>query len=199
MTPGCIPTILLMSTPDGTTPASNPSLEPAISFDGRFVAFASAALNLGANGIQQIFVRDTCIGALTTCATSTILVSTFNGALGDNLSENPSINSNSTGSGQFIAFASLASNFGANVANGVENIFVRDTCLSLVTTTTSCAPGLALASQGAGSSPPAANGNSVMPSVSGDGHTVAFLSFASDLVPRDTNSLEDIFLAATSY
>ena len=200
-TAGCTPTMALMSTPDGTTPASIRSLEPAISFDGRFVAFASTAQNLGftTNGIQQIYVRDTCIGAATTCSQSTILVSSLNGAPGNGVSENPSINSNSTGSGQFIAFASLASNFGAGVANGVENIYVRDTCLSLVTTTTACAPGLALASQGAGSSAPAANGNSVMPSVSGDGHTVAFLSFASDLVPRDTNSLEDIFLGTTSF
>ena len=192
-TPGCTPTMALMSTPDGTTASAGS--EPAISFDGRFIAFASAANNLGANGVQQIYARDTCIGAITTCNQSTILVSSENGSVpGNNLSEYPSINSNSSGSGQFIAFASLATNFGANVANGVENIFVRDTCLSLVTTTTSCAPGLALASQGAGSSPSAANGNSVMPAVSGDGHTVAFLSFASNLVARDTNSLEDIFL-----
>jgi hypothetical protein len=202
VTLGCVPTMALISTPDGTTPASTASTEPAISFDGRFVAYASTAQNLGfaTKGIQQIFARDTCIGAITTCSPSTVLVSSLNGVTpGNGLSEEPSINSNSTGSGQFIAFASLAANFGTNVANGVENIFVRDTCFSLVTTTTSCAPGLELASQGNGSSPPAANGNSVMPAISGDGHTVAFLSFANDLVARDTNSLEDIFLGVTSY
>jgi hypothetical protein len=34
-----------------------------------------------------------------------------------------------------------------------------------------------------------------VPSLSGDGATVSFISFADNLVPRDTNALEDVFLA----
>jgi hypothetical protein len=200
----------LISTYDGTTPGSGgTNIEPAISFDGRFVAFASTATNLGVTAsAQQIYLRDTCsVTTVTTCLPSTTLVSTSNGSTpGSLLSENPSINQNSTGSGEFVAFASLATNLATNISNGVENIFVRETCATAettgttgTTTTTACAPGLALASLAAGSSPPAANGSSLMPSISGDAHTVSFLSFASNLVPRDTNGLEDIFLAATSF
>jgi hypothetical protein len=203
---GCVPTMAIISTPDGTTPAGGVSSQPAISYDGRFVAFASTATNLGvaSGGVQQIYVRDTCTDATatttTTCVPSTSLISTPNGTTpADGLSESPSINENSTGSGQLIAFASLASNLSANAANGVENIYVRNTCNTLALSTSACAPGTALVSQSAGTSPPAANGSSYAPSISADGHTVSFISFASDLVAHDSNGLEDVFLAGTTF
>jgi Tol biopolymer transport system component len=202
VTTGCVPSMALISTPDGTTPAGGVNSQPTISYDGRFVAFSSTASNLGvaAGGIQQIYVRDTCTGATTTCTPSTNLVSTPNGTTPANgLSERPSINGASTGSGQFIAFASQASNLSTNTANGVENIFVRNTCYTLATTTTACVSATALASHASGTSSPAADGNSVAPAISSDGHTVAFISFANDLVPLDTNAVEDIFLGATTF
>jgi len=202
VTTGCVPSMTLISTPDGATPAGGVNSQPSMSYDGRFVAFASTAANLGvaAGGIQQIYVRDTCTGATTTCTPSTQLVSTPNGTSPANgLSENPNINLNSTGSGQFVAFASQASNLSTNTANGVENIFVRNTCSTLITTGAACVATTVLASHATGTSPPAANGNSVAPVISADGHTVAFISFASNLVPLDTNAIEDIFLAATTF
>jgi hypothetical protein len=204
----CVSATNLISTPDGVTPADGASIEPAISSDGRFVAFSSTATTLisGVGPIQQVYVRDTCIGAATTpaCIASTHLVSTPNGTTPANaLSEHPSINQCGTvttvcGSGQYIAFASLASNFGANTANGIENIFVRDSCAVLPTTTTACVPYTFLASQAGGSTPPSADGNSIVPAISGDGATVSFISFADNLVPRDTNALDDIFLAGAN-
>jgi TolB protein len=202
-TTGCIPTMTLISTPDGTTPAGGTNSEPTMSYDGRFVAFASTAANLGiaAGGIQQIYVRDTCTDATTTtCVPSTTLVSTPNGTSpGNGLSESPSINPDATGSGQFIAFASQASNLSTNAANGVENIYVRNTCNTLVTTSGACVATTVLASQATGTSPPAANGGSAAPAISSDGTTVAFISFSSNLVPLDTNAVEDIFLAGTTF
>ena len=204
----CSPLTTLASTPDGTTPADDSSAQSSISADGRFIAFASVASNLGTvtGGIQQIFVRDTCTGVTvaTTCTPSTELVSTPDGVTPANgLSESPRQGSctttTCTAGGQLIAFASVASNLGANTANGIENIFVRNTCLYITSSTTVCTPTTALASQAQGTSPPAANGNSVMPAISSDGHTVSFLSFANNLVAGDTNGLEDIFLAATTF
>ena len=40
-----------------------------------------------------------------------------------------------------------------------------------------------------------ANGASYAPSISGDGRTIAFESFATNLVPGDTNKQEDVFVA----
>ena len=198
----CTRTTTLISTPDGTTAANGTSSDPAISYDGRFVAFASMGTNLVAGPAppaQQVYVRDTCAGAAS-CTQATHLVSTLDGTTpGNGLSEHPTINRNATGSGQFIAFASVASNLSSNATNGIENIYVRDTCDTFVSTSTACAKSTAVVSEAAGSSPPAANDRSFAPSISADGHTVGFLSFASNIVARDLNNLEDIFLAATSF
>jgi len=213
----CVSVTTLISTPDGTTPADGPSLQSTLSAcgsvtttvssactsstiaNGRFVAFASTASNL-VTGIgpplpQQIYVRDTCLGVtivVAQCTPSTTLVSTPDGVTPANgLSEHPSSDS----SGQFVAFSSFASNLGSTV-NGVENVFVRNTCLGVIPT---CTTGVVLASisNGTGASP--ANGGSVVPSISADAHTVSFLSTASNLVARDTNALEDIFLGTTTF
>jgi hypothetical protein len=69
---------------------------------------------------------------------------------------------------------------------------------STSTTTTGCVPFTLLASHATGTTPPPADGKSVAPSVSGDGNTVSFISFADNLVPNDTNGLEDVFLASAT-
>ena len=54
----------LGSTRDGTTPANSLAEKPSFSTTGQFLAFASAASNLGANtanGIENVFARNTCI------------------------------------------------------------------------------------------------------------------------------------------
>jgi hypothetical protein len=213
----CVSVTTLISTPDGTTPADGPSGQSTLSAcgsvtttistacnsttvaNGRFVAFASTASNLvagiGSSQPQQIYVRDTCLGVtivVAQCTPSTTLVSTPDGITPANgLSEHPSANA----SGQFISFSSLASNLGGTV-NGVENIFVRNTCLGVIPT---CTTGVVLASISSGTAASPPNGASLVPSISGDGHTVSWLSTASNLVARDTNGLEDIFLGTTTF
>jgi hypothetical protein len=211
----CVSVTTLISTPDGTTPADGASGQSTLSAcgsvttitstacnsstiaSGRFVAFASTATNLvtGVGPLQQIYVRDTCIGVTVTvaqCTPSTTLVSTPDGVTPANgVSEHPSANS----SGQLIAFSSFASNLGGTV-NGVENVFVRNTCLGVIPT---CTTGVVLASIANGTGAAPANGGSLVPSISADGHTVSFLSTANNLVTRDTNAFEDIFLASTTF
>jgi hypothetical protein len=213
----CLSVTALISTPDGTTPADGPSGESTLSAcgsvttsvstacnsttvaNGRFVAFTSTATNLvagiGSSQPQQIYVRDTCLGVtivVAQCTPSTTLVSTPDGVTPANgLSEHPSASS----TGQFIAFSSLASNLGGTV-NGVENVFVRNTCLGVVPT---CTTGVVLASISTGTGAAPANGSSLVPSISADGHTVSWFSTASNLVARDTNGLEDIFLGTTTF
>jgi WD40 repeat protein len=211
----CTPVTTLISTPDGTNPADGTSDQSSVSscgsetvttsttactggflFNGRFIAFASTATTLipGIGPSQQIYVRDTCLGVTTTtvnCTPSTNLISTTDGVTPANgLSEHPSISL----SGQFIAFSSLASNLG-NTSNGVENIFVRNSCLGV---TISCVSGLAISSISAGTNASPTSGASLVPSISGDGHTVSFLSFAP-LAAADKNTLDDIYLGSTTF
>jgi hypothetical protein len=193
-TKACTANTTLVSTPDGETAADGASSESSISSTGRFITFASTATTLvaGVGPTQQIYLRDTCIVISTTCTPSTTLISlTPNGVPGNGTSEFPSINS----TGQYVAFASFSSNI-ASTSNGVENVFVRNTCETI---TTECAPSVVLVTQGAGTASTPSNGNSLVPSISPDGTTVSFLSFSSNLVPRDNNGLEDIFLGSTTF
>ena len=205
-TNSCTPVTYLVSTPDGVTPADGASSQSSVTNSagnaatngGLFVAFASTAANLvvGAGPVQQIYMRNTCTDITTSCTPITILVSTPDGVTPTNApSESPSVSQ----SGQFVAFATRASNLGSNTANGIENVFVRNTCQGLASTTTTCVASTVLASQPAGTAPAPSNGDSVVPAISSDGKIVSFISFASNLVAGDTNGLEDIFLAATSF
>jgi Tol biopolymer transport system component len=215
LTTGCTtPFNALASTPDGVTPANSASSEPSISSEGRFVAFASSATNLGAStgGIQQVFVRDTCatstMGLITqgSCSPTTVLASTVDGSTPANgKSESPSVGevcttaATSCTSGPVVAFATFASNLGPDVVAGVENIFVRNTCLS-VNSGTACSTNTTLASQPSGVTPEASNGSSIAPAISGDGHSVAFLSSSTNLVSSaNTGGLEHVYLGATSF
>lgn len=211
----CLPTVTscaaittLISTPDGVTPANGASSESKIASGGRFVAFASTATNLatGAGPTQQIYMYDTCLSAVSGCIPGVSLVSTPDGSTaGNGASEYPSISlgtssvSTSSTAGEFVAFASHSSNLASNTANGVENIFVRKLCLGFASTITSCAPTIALVTQPAGTSPPQANGDSLMPAISGDAHTVAFISSANNLVANDNNGFPNLFLALSSF
>ncbi len=218
LTPGCTtPFTFLASTPDGVTPADAASFEPAITADGRFIAFASSATNLISNGaatagIQQVYVRDTCETTATgligqgQCSPTTALASTVDGVTPANgLSEDPTIGESCTTStttctsGPIVAFATLASNLGPDVVTGVENIFVRNTCLS-VQAGTACSSITNLVSQPSGVIPEPSNGSSIMPAMSGDGHTVAFISSSTNLVSAaNTGGLEHVYLGATDF
>ncbi|MGB2889076.1 MAG: IPT/TIG domain-containing protein [Candidatus Acidiferrales bacterium] len=202
-TASCTPVTTLVSSPVGTTtPANAACSEPALTPDGRFFVFSSAATNLVsgvAPPVAQIYMRDTCTGA-TSCTSSNLLISTPDTSTspttpGNLLNERPSIGNKA----QFVAFASQATNLVSGTAGGVKNVFVRNTCINFTTstTTTTCTPGTVLRSEsGSGAQ---GNGNSTFPMISSDGHTVAFLSLASNLVANDDNNVEDIFLASTTF
>jgi len=137
------------------------SSAPAISADGRYVAFVSTSTNLVAsvNG-TQIYLHDRQMG-LTTLISKNITVP------GDGVSSSPTI----TSDGQFVVFASLSTNLGA--AGGSQQIYIHDRLTGANGTTS-------LISKDSGAI--AGNGNSSTPSVSGDGRYVAFMSLATNLL-----------------
>ncbi|HVM12600.1 MAG TPA: hypothetical protein VM638_09040 [Actinomycetota bacterium] len=145
---------------------------PAISADGRYVTFVSAASNLvpgDSNELADVFIRDRILGA-TERVSAGIAGVDSNGASGQ-----PSISAD----GRLVAFQSTATNLVEGDTNLWEDAFVRDRSTG---TTERISVGAAGA-QG--------NHRSGWPSISADGRHVAFQSFASNLVPNDTNGLRE--------
>ncbi|MEG4534044.1 calcium-binding protein [Microcoleus sp. D2_18a_D3] len=103
------------------------------------------------------------------------------GNQGNNGSGDPSI----SGDGRFVAFASRAPNLVPGDSNASLDIFVRD----LLTNTTTRVSVDSAGNPG--------NGESYVPSISGDGRFVVFASDAANLVPGDTNGSRDIFVRDT--
>jgi Tol biopolymer transport system component len=155
--------------------ADNDSESPSVDKNGRVIAFDSHAENLVAhdtNSFMDVFVHDRMTGR-----TGRVSVNT-NGGNGNGTSFGPSISAD----GRFVAFASDASNLVPDDTNHVRDMFVRD----LVLGTTER---VSVASDGTPQNNDAAPG-----SISADGNVVAFSSFASNLVPDDTNDSFDVFV-----
>jgi Tol biopolymer transport system component len=159
----------------GGQQANSSSVGPAISADGRFVAFSSYASNLVAgdtNGTYDVFVRD-----LVAQVTRRVSVGP-GGQQANKLSGEPAISAH----GRYVVFDSLASNLVAGDTNYADEVFVRDRVAHL-TRRVSVGPG-----------GQQANNNSFVPAISADGRFVAFTSSASNLVAGDTNDTDDVFV-----
>lgn len=102
--------------------ADGPSSDPAISRDGRYVAFTSSADNLVAgdnNKVSDVFFRD-----LQSGVTRLISINASGTGPGNKDSYLPII----SGSGQYVVFRSLATTLAAGpFALVSENLFLRDT------------------------------------------------------------------------
>ena len=212
----CTPTTVRVDlAPDGSVPngASGEAGRPAVSSDGRFVAYDSAAMNLvsltlGAcptsgtppQSCGYIFLRDTCNGIASGCTPATSLVSLDNdGTIPNSGNADESISAD----GRFVAFDSLANSLvpGQTLPiNASKDVFVRDTCFgapagckpSTVRVSITNSPGFATQ----------ANDFSIypFPRISGDGHYVVFLSTATNLVPGVTlNGHQMVLLAKTGF
>jgi Tol biopolymer transport system component len=167
----------------GAQPREGGSMAPAISADGRFVAFTSTAdlapggppRQNGAANVRtmHVYVRDTTLGRTFRIAP---------GAAPNGSSSMAAISHD----GRFVAFASTASNLVAGDRNRSSDVFLYDRRDDAIT----------LVSRGAGGRP--GNGTSALPAMSADGTTVAFQSVASDLTSdrsaNDVNLLPDVFL-----
>jgi trimeric autotransporter adhesin len=164
-----------------------------LSASGRFVAFTSDATDLvsgDTNGFTDVFLRDTCIGGPAGCAPSTVRVSVASGGIQSNGSSSLS---SLSADGRFVAFISNATNLAPGVASG-RDIFVRDTCIG-APALPACTPSTTLVSVAT----TGGSGNDVSSggSLSADGRFIAFDSYATNLVPGDTNNAPDIFLRDT--
>lgn len=144
-----------------------------MSSDARFIVFASDATNLvpgDTNGVRDIFLRDRQFG--TTTRLSVVPVS---GAQANGSSLNPTM----TPDGNFVVFATNATNLLSGDTNGRTDVVRRD------------AQGLFLSANQVGATQ--GNGNADAPGISDDGRFVLFHSLSSNLVTGDSNGVRDVF------
>ncbi|MEZ0284876.1 MAG: calcium-binding protein [Thermoleophilia bacterium] len=167
---------ILVSRSDGAAGAGLDGISnlPAISADGRFVAFVSDGDAPGAvGGVSNVFVRDLALN-------TTVLASRApNGAGGDRSSSAPAISAD----GRYVAFLSDATNLSTEDA-AVRGVFVRD----LVAETTT------LVSRATGPSGAPASGESLSPSISADGTRVAFATGSPNLSGGEDLPGSDVFV-----
>lgn len=151
------------------------SFYPAISADGRFIAFASNAWNLvpnDTNGSLDIFVHDQSTGETTRVSVDSA------GFQGSFFSSEPSISAN----GRFVAFESWASNLVANDTNGTGDVFLHDRLTGETIRTSVDSVGIE------------GNGSSTACAISADGNVIAYESKANNLIAGDSNNQDDIFV-----
>jgi archaellum component FlaF (FlaF/FlaG flagellin family) len=144
---------LVSAAPDGSAANGNSLVAPSVSATGRYVAFQDDATNL-ASGVssgqyEQIYERDTCVGASSGCTPSTILITvTYDGSPPNFHSKNTAISAD----GRYVAFDSQASNIlpsvspcGVAVSGPAQLscVYLRDTCTGV---TSGCTPNTTLLS-----------------------------------------------------
>ena len=159
--------------------ADGDSRGAAISSDGRYVAFESAATNLvgvDTNGQNDVFVRDLQTGITTLVSVDSAGVQ----AIG--VSRNYPIPISISRDGRFVVFTSRATNLVSGDTNAAEDVFVHD----MQTGTTALVSVDSFGVQG--------NNTSSSPEISVNGRYVVFASPATNLVDGDTNEARDVFV-----
>jgi Tol biopolymer transport system component/subtilisin-like proprotein convertase family protein len=150
-------------------------LDVSLSGDGQIAAFESAANTLvpqDQNASVDVFAFDRRTGV-----TERVSVSS-DGTEANGASRHVSLSTD----GRFVAFDSGADNLVPGDTNGTTDVFVHDR-------RTGQTERVSIASDGT-----QGDGFSQLPSLSADGRFVAFESFATNLVPGDSNGQPDIFV-----
>ena len=155
--------------------ADDCSDNPTLSADGRYVAFSSSATNLAqgdTNGTWDCFVHDRQTGN-----TERVSVA-FDASQANDNSRSTWISAD----GQYVTFVSTATNLVPDDINAADDIFVYDRQMQVTERVNVAANG------------PQSDNENLNPSISDDGRYVAYESFATNLVPGDTNGKKDVFL-----
>jgi trimeric autotransporter adhesin len=125
---------LVSAAMDGSPGNGDSLVGPSISATGRYVVFQSASTNLApgpASGYQEIYERDTCIGAPSGCSPNTIRITvTYDGSAVNGHSRDSAVSAD----GRYVAFDSSATNIlpssdACASSAGYSCVFLRDTCI----------------------------------------------------------------------
>jgi len=184
-------TTTLISNGPGGAPSTADSFAPSISYDGRFIAFASDAplVSYDINGVRDIYLYD-----MQTGSTTFVSNDMYGSGGGNGVSYCPAISRD----GRWVAFYSFASNLVSNDTNFLSDAFRFDRLAPAYT-------GIALASVGPGGVQGDDQTGDLTSNfdaageiaISSTGQFVAFQSRADNLVQLalpDTNYATDVFV-----
>jgi Tol biopolymer transport system component len=158
---------------------------PAISSDGRYVAFQSLASNLvrgDTNKLSDVFVRD-----LATGRTTRVSVDSHGAQARCQADSCESTSPVLSAHGRYVAFQSSATNLVPHDTNRLGDVFVHDR-------RTGKTIRVSVRSAGKQAGGDKTNTGSNAPAISADGRFVAFHSLDTNLVPGDTNRTADVFV-----
>jgi hypothetical protein len=176
--------------------ASGPSTSPSLSADGRFIAFVSAATNLGAEkpaSLPQAYVRDTCAGPTATKAcvarTMAVPVDDEDRTAGAQAGR-PAISSD----GRYVALEMWTAKSTAQNSTSTSQLVLADTCMGIEPPTT-CEASAERISYAPDDS--ALGGANISPSLSGDARFVVFESQPAGSSTGNTAQLSKSYLRDT--
>lgn len=186
---------------DGSQQNAGTVSPPAVSANGRYVAFESQATNLIASPMNncitplvggtcsQVYERDTCNGAPAGCQPATYLVSLgIDGQVANNSTGLPAINAD----GRYVAFESIATNLISGDTNPPANpdIFLRDTCIGAPA---GCVPSIIRVDIG----PNGEQASGDTPSISATGRYIVFSSDAPNLIAGGDPHYGEVYVRDT--
>jgi Tol biopolymer transport system component len=156
------------------------SVQAVNSSDGRYVLFLSTGTNLVTNTVSagaHVYLRD--------LQGSTLLVDVDTNGAGS--TDDTIAVASMSSDGRYVIFCSPDGSLVSGDNNHADDVFIRDT-LAGVTELVSRRDSSLVSQSGDHFCGPA------LPSISADGQRVAFVSYADDLIPNDTNGTADVFV-----
>jgi hypothetical protein len=147
---------------------------PAISQDGRYVAYASQQ-----NQINQILLTDTCVGVANGCTASTRVISAAADGTAGNADSHDAV---ITPDGRYVAFSSAATNLVEGAPAG-RQVYLHDTCSGAAN---SCKTTTILISTDPNGS--LTGTESILPTISATGRYVAFVAITPSAAPKAATS-----------
>jgi hypothetical protein len=187
--PGCTPSTVRVSVAEDGAEGAGASWEASVAAAGRYVAFCSSApfLVAGDGTGDDLFVRDTCIGA-SGCTPTTFRETALDPAGGSAAGECGG--TALSADGRFVAFYSRAELLAG--VSGRRRAWLRGTCRGA----TSCTPATILLSRKPDGSVSAGGVAEAPLALSADGRYVAFTCFEKDQLEGAT-SLNDVLVRDT--
>ncbi len=168
-------TVMVSVAPDGVTPGNLDSVYSAMSADGHYITFQSAATNLVSSPTVTtwtIYLRD-----MQTNIT-TLVSKAPNGAAANGQSRNPAISED----GRYVVYQSEATNLTGETDTAYYDIFVYDRVTDQTTRVSKTPTGTQ------------SFGDSTLPEISGNDRYIVYTSVAANIVSEDSNGSSDVFL-----